>query len=413
MGGGEIIIADGESKLIVVRFDFLWEASQIANSILNYSSNILGIVSDLHNDDIKEGQLYSGEYSPMKDTLLSLLAKFGLKSYSLEYIAIILMWSSYSIGMIVPGRQAFYSEIEMEMYWHNIPWILPLLYAVNIKKFHVKYNLLYMNFECFSANGLTIARGRFNAFIRQKINQTISVSTIISDLDRERLQGKTVLITGASRGLGAILAKMLAAMSCHVIINFQYSLEEAVHIRDEIIKNDGTVELWQGDVSNFNWLNTKKNELLASNRTLDILICNACQAPKVMSFNENTVSRINTYISKNIELVSVPLSLFASFVNDACGFGIIISSEFVSNPQEEFPQYISVKAAIEGLISSIALKFNSTNWLIVRPTKMLTDMSNSPTGNRGLVDPVLIAKQICNAIISDDAKSELIKILSF
>jgi NAD(P)-dependent dehydrogenase (short-subunit alcohol dehydrogenase family) len=362
---------------------------------------------NLNSDDIKEGKTYSYRYCPVVDALYVLLERFDLQSCSLECLVSILAWSSYSVGMVVPGQQAFYSQIKLNMDKSAAQLELPLQCIVRIDKFHIKYNLLSMGFECLSANGTKISYGILNAFIRKEINILASDISFISKENRKKLSGKTALITGASRGLGAVIARLLAAMSCRIIVNFEHSLSDALLLQDEIIRNGGAIELWQGDISDIDWLGKKRKELLDRGVSLDILICNACQPPQALFLESSAISRINTYISKNIELTSVPLSFFAPIINDQCGYGIIISSEYVIDPPKEFPHYVSVKTAVEGLVQSVALKYHNAKWIIVRPPRMLTDMSNSPVDNRGLVDPVLIGKSICEYLITDDKIDDL------
>ncbi|MDR1503990.1 MAG: SDR family NAD(P)-dependent oxidoreductase [Prevotella sp.] len=411
----EIIIFDGERKLLVLKVKFFEEREMgVTPPRARYISDMIieKQAIDLDNDAIKEGQIYRYEYYPKIDALDLLLEKFNLQACPLEYLVTILAWSSYSIGMVLPGRKALYSQIKLNIDKPLIYSASPIQCIVRVDKFNRKYNLLSMEFECFSVDGKKTSYGTFDAFIRQEINiLAFDLSDVLSK-NRSILAGKTALVTGASRGLGAVIAKLLTAMSCRVIVNFQYSLEDALLLQDEIIKNDGVIELWQGDISNLNWLSQKKEELLARDEFLDILICNACQPPQVLPLESYTVSRINAYISKNIELTSVPLSLFAPIINDRHGYGIIISSEYVNDPQKEFPHYVSVKAAIEGLVQSTAPKYHDAKWMIVRPPRMLTDMSNSPVDNRGLADPVLIAKSICERLIADNEinRSHLVEI---
>ncbi|KAL0263463.1 hypothetical protein SLS55_002443 [Diplodia seriata] len=62
------------------------------------------------------------------------------------------------------------------------------------------------------------------------------------------LKGRNVLITGGSRGLGAVLARTFASKGCNIAINFQSSeavakdlaqeIEEKYHIKATIIKAD-------------------------------------------------------------------------------------------------------------------------------------------------------------------------------
>ena len=58
------------------------------------------------------------------------------------------------------------------------------------------------------------------------------------------------LVTGASRGIGAAIAKRLAADDFHVILNFTTNIDRASAILKEIVSAGGTGELSQFDVAN-------------------------------------------------------------------------------------------------------------------------------------------------------------------
>ncbi|KAL8859513.1 MAG: hypothetical protein Q9178_003912 [Gyalolechia marmorata] len=51
-----------------------------------------------------------------------------------------------------------------------------------------------------------------------------------------KLKGRNVLITGASRGLGALLAEKFAAEGCNVAINYNASEDRAQQVAEKIRK---------------------------------------------------------------------------------------------------------------------------------------------------------------------------------
>lgn len=64
-----------------------------------------------------------------------------------------------------------------------------------------------------------------------------------------RLTGKTVLVTGASKGIGAAIAKRVAADGASVVVNYASSREGADKVVAEITKAGGKAVAIQGDVS--------------------------------------------------------------------------------------------------------------------------------------------------------------------
>ena len=65
-----------------------------------------------------------------------------------------------------------------------------------------------------------------------------------------RLEGKTALVTGASRGLGRAISIKLAEEGAKVALNYRSGEAEARAVADEISKLGGTTLSLKADVSN-------------------------------------------------------------------------------------------------------------------------------------------------------------------
>jgi 3-oxoacyl-[acyl-carrier protein] reductase len=90
-----------------------------------------------------------------------------------------------------------------------------------------------------------------------------------------KLQGKVALVTGASKGIGAGIAKSLAAEGAAVVVNYAASKEGADRVVDEIIKRNGRAIAVKGDVSQAADLVRIFAETKKAFGQLDILVNNA------------------------------------------------------------------------------------------------------------------------------------------
>jgi len=90
-----------------------------------------------------------------------------------------------------------------------------------------------------------------------------------------RLKNKVAVVTGASKGIGAGIAKSLAAEGASVVVNYASSKEGADRVVAEIVGKGGKAVAVQGDVSKASDVRRLFAETQKAFGTLDVLVNNA------------------------------------------------------------------------------------------------------------------------------------------
>ena len=89
------------------------------------------------------------------------------------------------------------------------------------------------------------------------------------------LEGQVALVTGASRGIGAVIARRLAQEGARVAVNYQSSEEAARQVVQSITDGGGEAAVMAGDVSQEDSANTLVKQVLERWGRIDILVNNA------------------------------------------------------------------------------------------------------------------------------------------
>ncbi|MBO9128053.1 MULTISPECIES: glucose 1-dehydrogenase [unclassified Rhizobium] len=91
----------------------------------------------------------------------------------------------------------------------------------------------------------------------------------------KRLEGKTAIVTGASKGIGAAIAKELAAEGARMVVNYASSRERAEDVVAAITEVGGQAIAVQANVANGEDVKRLFAETLSAFSRLDILVNNA------------------------------------------------------------------------------------------------------------------------------------------
>ncbi len=89
------------------------------------------------------------------------------------------------------------------------------------------------------------------------------------------LEGQVALVTGSSRGIGAVIARRLARAGAKVALNYNANLDAALEVKDSISKAGGDAMLTAGDVSDESQAEQIIKAVIGGFGRVDILINNA------------------------------------------------------------------------------------------------------------------------------------------
>ena len=89
------------------------------------------------------------------------------------------------------------------------------------------------------------------------------------------LEGKTALVTGASRGIGRAIALELAKKGADVLLNYNGSVDRAREVKAEIERLGKSAQLYPCDVADYSACETMFRDIFSEHSGLDILVNNA------------------------------------------------------------------------------------------------------------------------------------------
>ena len=179
--------------------------------------------------------------------------------------------------------------------------------------------------------------------------------------DQNFLAGRIALITGASRGIGAAVAKRFAMEGAHVILIARTigGLEE---VDDAIKANGGQATLVPCDLTDFEALDTLGPSLLERFDKLDVFVGNAGALGEMTPLSHydakawHEVFDVNVHANWRLIRTLEPL-----LRRSDAGRAILVTSGAASNPRAFWGAYAVTKAAMETLAKVWASELENTD----------------------------------------------------
>ncbi|MEH1933672.1 MAG: glucose 1-dehydrogenase [Nostoc sp.] len=176
----------------------------------------------------------------------------------------------------------------------------------------------------------------------------------------KKLEGKIAVVTGASKGIGAAIAKHLAAEGASVVVNYASSKEGADRVVDEIVSDGGKAIAVQANVAQkaeIERLFEKTQQVFGK---LDILVNNA-GIYENFPLEDITEEHFHKQFDLNVLGLILTSQQGAKHFGAAGGSIINISSVVSTLTPPNSSVYSATKAAVDAVTKSLAKELGSRN----------------------------------------------------
>jgi len=362
-----------------------------------------------------EGELahaaVDGGWVPSWEHARELTAALGLPDQG-ALAVVALLWASYVVGMQIPGRDALFTKLALELTPPDAWTRAPLDFVARVAKLDPRFARATVDAEL-RQSGRRLVHGALEAFVREALAPP-SPTALDRALPRsERLREKVALVIGGSRGFGASLCHALARSGCRVAIAFHKSAAEAEALRDALGVPADDVMLVPGDASDPTSCERAAAAVVARFGRLDVLVCSACRPVLPMRFEPATTARLADYVRDSLALVSAPLAACAPLLAQAKGCAVVLSSSYVKDLPADFPHYIVAKLAIEGLVYAASRQQADIGYVIARPPRLLTDLTNAPLSPGGALAPEVAASRVLRTLFDPPPPGSVLLVEDF
>ncbi|MBN2520134.1 MAG: SDR family NAD(P)-dependent oxidoreductase [Bacteroidales bacterium] len=237
--------------------------------------------------------------------------------------------------------------------------------------------------------------------------------------------GKTILITGASSGIGESLALQLSKMGAKVAL-FARRKEKLEKIKNEIITYNPHVITIPCDVRNRGAVISGVKEVIDNFNGIDILINNAGLGYFGTIENmkpEHIYDVFETNVIGPVNLIQVTLP----YLKQSKGIIVNISSSLSKRALPFLSAYAGSKSMLDGITDGIRLELKPYGIKVINycPPETETEFHNSSikeegiemsTKGRKFVKPNVVANEIIRSIIKgkrEVVKGKFLKIMNF
>lgn len=209
------------------------------------------------------------------------------------------------------------------------------------------------------------------------------------------MQGKSVLVTGAARRVGAEIVRTLHAAGANVSIHYRRGLQEALVLADSLnAERAESAHLVHADLADTDGFRTLVAEVVDRFGRLDGLVNNAS------SFFATPMGRISVadwseLIGSNLKAPLFLSQAAAPYLKATHGAVVNITDIHGERPLAGFPVYCAAKAGLAGLTRALAIELAPevrVNGVAPGPIEWPDDETFDAKARRDIIDHTLLKR---------------------
>lgn len=230
----------------------------------------------------------------------------------------------------------------------------------------------------------------------------------MSDTDTDKpLAGRTALVSGASRGIGAASAVALARAGAHVILVAR-KVKPLEAVEDAIHEAGGTSTIAPVDLTEGDSVSRLASAIAGRWDTLDILLLSAAYLPELTPLSQVDPKQFNQAMMTNVVATQALIANFDPLLRRSKHGRVIgLTSSVGAAPRPFWGAYGATKAAFENMLATYAAeveRLSPVRVAIVDPGATRTEMRARayPGEDPQSVKPPEIVAERLVALLAED-----------
>ncbi len=319
---------------------------------------------------------WAGEQMAAYRDLLALVPDAGTDEFADPGTFAALAMLSTLVGMRMPGRTATFQEFGLDL--HTVFPTGDGQLIAEVAFCSAATSTITQDIRFTSEHG-PVATGKISVHVAPPPFKTPTMEELGESGTGFGLKDQVVLITGASRGIGATTAKLFALHGARVVINYRASTEEADAVVRDIRAYGGQAMAAEADVTDAGAVARMVREVEQAWGPVDVLVNNAAGNFRPIPFLETRWEQVRDDIDTILQgAFNSAQAVIPGFIAKGGGRIVNVSTIAVETPPAQQTKYVLAKSALNGLTRSLAVEFADRGVRVnmVVPSFVETDLTS-------------------------------------